>query len=379
MIFTRKLLLPPLLAKKSFFLFGPRSTGKSTLIQTQLPKAKIYDLLDDEVYSRLLRRPKLLMEENEKEKVIVIDEIQKLPKLLDEAHRLIEKQKIHFLLTGSSSRKLKRGLANLLGGRAWQASLFPLTYSEIPNFKLIQYLNRGGLPHIYQSQDYTEELNNYVSLYLREEIASEGLVRKLDNFAHFLDFVALSNGEEINYANIASDAGVPVKTLQNYFQILEDTLIGFQLPAFTKTKKRKAITRSKFYLFDIGVCNKISRRGTILPKSELFGKAFEHFLLLELRAYLSYQRKDLGLYYWRSTSQFEVDCIIGQELACEFKATETVTERHLKGLLALKEEGLVKKYCVVSNDPVERILQGIAILPWEKFLTKLWSGQIFKN
>ena len=380
MIYQRLLNMNSLLQKKSFFLFGPRSTGKTTLIHQQFPNAIFYDLLDADIYTELLRRPKLIEEKlvltSETTPIIIIDEIQKLPKLLDEVHRLIEKYKISFLLTGSSARKLKRGAANLLGGRAWEAHLYGLTSKEIINFDLIKYLNRGGLPHIFLSEDYYEELNNYINLYIREEVVAEALVRKLDYFIRFLDIIGLQNGEELHFQSISSDAGVPVKTIQNYIQILEDTLIGFQLPAYLQTKKRKAITRSKFYFFDIGIVNTLSKRTEILSGSELFGKAFEHFLVLEIRAYLNYRRKNITISYWRSTSQFEVDCIIGNNLACEFKSTTLVTEKHLKGLKALREEQNIQKFCIVSQDSEMCIIDGIQVYPWKNFLNLLWLDQL---
>ncbi|MGD0465179.1 MAG: AAA family ATPase [Gammaproteobacteria bacterium] len=380
MIYQRLLNMNSLLQKKSFFLFGPRSTGKTTLIHQQFPNAIFYDLLDADIYTELLRRPKLIEEKlvltSETTPIIIIDEIQKLPKLLDEVHRLIEKYKISFLLTGSSARKLKRGAANLLGGRAWEAHLYGLTSKEIINFDLIKYLNRGGLPHIFLSEDYYEELNNYINLYIREEVVAEALVRKLDYFIRFLDIIGLQNGEELHFQSISSDAGVPVKTIQNYIQILEDTLIGFQLPAYLQTKKRKAITRSKFYFFDIGIVNTLAKRTEILSGSELFGKVFEHFLVLEIRAYLNYRRKNITISYWRSTSQFEVDCIIGNNLACEFKSTTLVTEKHLKGLKALREEQNIQKFCIVSQDSEMRIIDGIQVYPWKNFLNLLWLDQL---
>ncbi len=373
---VRSLHLADLLKKKSFFLFGPRSTGKTTLIQHQLPTARLYDLLDSSAFKRLLKNPGLLEEDNRGTKaVIVIDEIQKLPALLDEVQRLIKAYGWTFLLTGSSARKLKRGAANLLAGRAWRADLFPLTSSEIPDFNLLQYLNRGGLPHVYFSDDSGEELDNYVSLYLKEEIQSESLTRNLPAFSDFLDAIALSNGEEINFESFASDCGVSPGTAKNYIQILEDTLIGFSLPGFTKTKKRKAIGRIKHYLFDVGVVNHLCQRGVILEKSELFGKAFEHFIVQEIRAYLSYSRLRHVLSYWRSTSQFEVDLIIGQELALEIKSAHQVHDKHLKGLRALKEEGLIRRYAVVSLDAKMRTTSdGITVYPWEQFLEELWKG-----
>jgi predicted AAA+ superfamily ATPase len=374
----RSLSLPRLLKSKSIFLFGPRSIGKTTLIQHQLPESRIYDLLDSRVFSRLLKNPQLLEEENPKPTApIVIDEIQKLPLLLDEVHRLIARHDWKFLLTGSSARKLKRGAANLLAGRAWVAQLLPLTSAEIKNFDLLQYLNRGGLPQVYPSADAAEELQSYLALYLKEEIQAESTTRNLPAFAAFIEAIALSNGEEINFESFGRDCGVSPITVKNYIQLLEDTLIGFSLKGFTKTRKRKATARIKHYLFDVGVVNALCRRGEIKPKSELFGKAFEQFIVQECRAYLSYSRIDAPLSYWRSTSHFEVDLLIGDRLAIEIKSTKQVSNDHLKGLRALKEEGLIKEFAVVSLDEAQRLTSdGIKIYPWRIFLEKLWSGEL---
>ena len=378
-MFQRVLQLKTLLKKKSFFLLGPRSTGKTTLINNQLDNCTVYDLLDAEDYRRLLKRPKIIDEEAiDPERIIVIDEVQKLPVILDEVHRLIQKRGLRFLLTGSSARKLKRGSANLLAGRAWKAELFPLSFSEIPNFDLISYLNTGGLPHIYGNAEAEEELESYAGTYLKEEIQAEALTRNIGAFAEFLDIIALSNGYEINYESLASDCQVSTSTLKNYIQVLEDTLIGFRLPGFKKTKIRKAISRSKHYLFDIGVTNNLCNRSEIKPKSEIFGAAFEHFIILETRTYNSYRRKNQKLTYWRSTSQMEVDLLVGQKIAIEIKGSSLVGDKHLKGLRALKEESLFERYIVVSLDPAKRQTNdGIAIIPWKTFLEELWQGIFF--
>ena len=378
---VRQLKIEHLLKSKSFFLLGPRSTGKTTLIHQRLPHARFYDLLDSRVFSRLLKNPQIIEEENlGTAHSVVIDEIQKMPSLLDEVQRLISKYNWRFLLTGSSARKLKHGAANLLAGRVWLAELFPLTSNEITDFDLLTYLNRGGLPQVYHSPNPSEELENYVALYLKEEIQSESLTRNLPAFANFLDAMALSNGEEINFESFASDCGVSPGTVKNHIQILEDTLIGFSLKGFTKTKKRKAISRIKHYFFDVGVINTLCHRGIIRQKSDLFGRAFEQFIIQEIRAFLSYSRIRQPMSYWRSTSQFEVDLIIGDHLAIEIKSTSQVDAKHLKGLHALKEEGLIKNYAVVSQDMEKRKTRsGITIYPWKKFLADLWSGKILKT
>lgn len=375
-MYPRTLNLKKLLKQKSFFLFGPRGTGKTTLIKNTLSGVRIIDLLDIKTYRDYLRNPSLLPETNPGP-LVVIDEVQKLPELLDEVHRMIENSKAVFLLTGSSARKLKRGGANLLAGRAWRADLFPLTSHEIGDFDLLTYLNRGGLPAIYPSRDYVEELHAYTGLYLKEEIQNESITRKIANFSEFLDLMALSCGEEISYQSLAGDCGVSPNSIKNYMEILEDTLIAFQLKSFSKTRKRKAISRSKLYFFDIGVTNSLANRGKILPDSELFGKALEHFIILEARAYLSYRRKKIPMTYWRSTSNFEVDLILGNQWAIEIKGSKHVHDKHLKGLRALKEEGMVKHYAAVSCDSEERVLEdGIRVFPWKLFLERLWKDEI---
>lgn len=376
-MYLRLLNLSKLLEKRSHFLFGPRATGKSTLIAQGLPGAKVYDLLDGAVYQRLVRQPSIIEEETTPETTVVIDEIQKLPTLLDEVHRLIGKRKQTFLLTGSSARKLKRGGGNLLAGRAYRADLFPLTSPEIPDFDVLKYINTTGLPEFFGSSDARDFLDAYVGTYLQEEIHAESLTRNLAAFSRFLEIVALSNGEEVNLANIASDCGVATKTLRGYYEILNDTLLGFEVPAFQSTRKRKAISRSKYWLFDIGVVAALAQRGAVEIGSELFGKALEHFIALELRAYLSYFHKKMPLQYWRSTSQFEVDFIVGSKLAIEVKATDHVQTKHLKSLRALQDEGLIENYCVVSLDSnYRRTDSGIEIYPLAMFLKKLWTDSL---
>ena len=376
--YFRKLNLSDLLEQKSFFLFGSRATGKSTLIRTQLKNALVFDLLDADTFRTLVARPKLIEERlTDDSQIVVIDEIQKLPNLLDEVHRLIEKRRIKFLMTGSSARKLRRGGANLLAGRAWEARLFPLVSCEIQDFDLLRYLNTSGLPAIYGNPMCEEELNAYIGTYLAEEIQAEAVTKNLAAFSEFLSIAALSNGHEINFDSFASDCGVSPSTVKSYFQILEDTLIGMLLTGFTKTKKRKATSRAKHFFFDIGVVNSLARRGKIAPRSELFGSAFEHFIMLEVRAYTSYARRHELMQYWRSTSNFEVDLILGGRVAIEIKSTDLVQDKHLKGLRALKEEGLLEKYICVSTDEHLRVTQdGISIMPWQHFLKSLWSGEV---
>jgi predicted AAA+ superfamily ATPase len=382
MIFKRILSLPKLLEKKSFFLLGPRATGKSFLINTQLKdKALIINLLQSDFFLRLSVNPSELedMIEANPHKIVVIDEIQRIPMLLNEVHRLIESKKIVFLLTGSSARKLKGKNINLLAGRAWQANLFPLTSREINNFNLNKYLLYGGLPAVYSSKSPQEELYAYSNTYLKEEIQMESLVRKIPAFSRFLTISSLTSGQLINFTNISREAAVPVSTVREYYQILEDTLIGFFVPAWTKSLKRKAITTTKFYYFDIGVRNIIAGIKSIDIHSNIYGQAFEHFIMLEIRAYLSYQRLQLNLNYWRSKHGHEVDIVIGDNIAIEVKAIKNVSDTHIKGLKYLEEEKIFKRYIIVSHDPIERKQGNIEIMNWQKFLDLLWSDKLISN
>jgi len=377
-ILPRKIDLHSLLEKNSFFLFGPRATGKTCWIRHSLPQARLFDLLDSDVYDRFLRRPRQLSEEiGERDTLVVIDEIQKLPRLLDEVHRLIEEWGIRFLLTGSSARQLKRQGANMLSGRAWQAGFFPLVSPEIPNFDLLRFLNFGGLPRVYLSTNPLEELKAYAHLYIHEEVKNEALTRKIENFVRFLDVMAAANGQEVNYQSLAGDSGVPPRTIENYVEILKDTLIGFELLPFTGTSKRKAVSRSKFFFFDPGVANFLAKRLPISEGNPAFGTSFEHWIILEIRTCLSLARIDLPLCYWRTTLRDEVDLIVGNDLAIEIKCTRQVQDKHLKGLRRLREEGKVREYCLISRDPVARTIDGIRIWPYEDFLARLWAGTIW--
>jgi predicted AAA+ superfamily ATPase len=374
----RQLQLSPLLAMKSFFLFGPRATGKTTLIRQQLAqKATIVDLLDSRYFLKLSAEPhelEALIAANPAE-IIVIDEIQRIPELLNEVHRLIESKKLTFLLTGSSARKLRRGRANLLAGRVWNAAMFPLIYREIPDFDLTRYLRYGGLPAVYLSANPEEELDAYVNTYLKEEIMAEGLIRRLPPFSRFLKTIALANGEMINFTKLANDCQVPPSTVTEYVGLLEDTLVGFLLPAWTESRKRKAIKTGKFYFCDPGITHALA--GTQSPdrNSNLYGKSFEQFICMELRAYLSYRRKKLPLTYWRSKSGYEVDFLIGTRTAIEVKAATRINRRDFKGLKYLKQEGVFQNFILVSQDPVSTLADGILTLPWQKFLPDLWKNK----
>ena len=375
----RLLNLADLLTRKSFFLFGPRATGKSTLIKRQLSEtATVIDLLDSRLYLRLLGSPhdlESIIYSGHKTGIVVIDEIQRIPELLNEVHRLIENKKITFLLTGSSARKLRRGKANLLAGRVWESRMFPLTWKEITDFNLDRFLHYGGLPAVYLSNYPDEELDAYVNTYLKEEIMAEGLIRKLPPFSRFLRSIALASGEMINFTKLANDCQVPPSTVTEYVGLLEDTLVGFLLPAWTESRKRKAISTAKFYFFDPGVTHMLAGTQTLDRNSHLYGKSFEQFIGMEIRAYLSYRRKKRELAYWRSTHGYEVDFLIGIETAIEVKASQKVSGRDLRGLKALKEENIFKNYILVSQDPINTRDDNFQALYWEKFLDDLWADK----
>ena len=366
--------------QESIFFWGARQTGKSTLLKTLFPNALWFDLLLSDEYERLSKKPELLREiilANRNVSLVIIDEIQRLPDLLNEVHWLISNHKVRFILSGSSPRKILRGGFNLLGGRALRYELYPLISVEIPDFDLIRALNHGLLPRHYDSANPRKLLSSYIGSYLQDEIVAEARIRNVHTFSRFLEVAALTNGEMINYANIASDCGISAKTIKEYFQILEDTLIGRYLPSFQKRPKRRVITAPKFYMFDIGITNYLLNRTKIEKGTELFGKAFEHFIYQEIYAHSRYSDVNYPMYYWRTASQIEIDFVLGDhEVAIEVKATDQATVRHLKGLKAFAEEYDVKKLILVSNDPLPRLVDDIEILPWKVFLERLWKDEI---
>lgn len=378
-MFSRIIDFSTILPHSSTFLFGPRQTGKSTLLKTLFPYAKFYDLLEANTFRELSAAPELLRQRlRPEEALVIIDEIQKLPSLLDEVHLLIERNKaLRFILTGSSARKLKRGGANLLAGRALTARLHPLVAPEIDYGYLLERLNHGSLPAILTSPIPRELLKAYVGTYLQEEILAEGLVRNIGSFSRFLSTAGLTNGEQVNFTAIGSDTGTPPRTIREYYQILEDTLVGYLLPTFQQTYKRKPVSTPKFYFSDVGVANVLAKRSGIEPGSELLGRALEHLIFLELRAYLDYRRLDRQLTYWRSRSQFEVDFVIDDEIGVEVKGKSLTTNRDCKGLRALNEDVTLKRKILVSMERESRLLDdGIEVMGVETFLRELWQGRI---
>ncbi len=366
--------LPGLLEKKSHFLFGPRQTGKTFLIRHSMKAARVYDLLDASVYLALSQNPgRIAQELTRQDRVVVIDEIQRLPVLLNEVHRLIEERGIRFLLTGSSARKLRRGGVNLLGGRARTKHLHPLSYRELgSHFDLVRAVQRGLLPSVYFSDDPSSDLQAYAGAYLQEEIVAEGLSRNIPAFSRFLRVAALCNATMVNFTNVANDAQVPRTTVYEYFEILKDTLIFHELPAWRKSKKRKPLVSSKYYFFDVGVVGALQGRQFRHGTPE-FGEAFETYLMHELLCYRDYVSGE-PLSYWRSASGFEVDFIIGDHTAVEAKAKENVSPYDVKSLRALAEEKKLKRYLCVSVEPRARKFDGIIVLPFREFLDALWNG-----
>lgn len=369
---------------ETFFLWGPRQTGKTTLLRSTYPDAVYIDLLKAEEYRRYLNNPEYLRQEllsRDETPFVIIDEVQKLPVLLDEVHWLHENSNIHFALCGSSARKVKRGHANLLGGRAIRYELFGFVSSELASdFDLNRLLNTGYLPRIFLSGQPRRLLNAYVANYLKEEIAAEGLVRNLPAFSNFLNLASLSDSETVNFSTIARDCGVSSQTVKEYFQILEDTLLGRWLPSFRKRPKRRIAHAPKFYFSDVGIVNNLAKRGTVQPGSELFGKAFENWCFHELNAYNIYSEAYAELSFWRLASGMEVDFVVNDmEIAIEAKSSEKISDNHLKGLRSLRvDHPAVKRRIVVCNDQKMRVTEdGIEVVPAHLFATMLWEGEWF--
>ena len=377
----RSLDLTEITEKKSSFLFGARGTGKTSLIDRQLTDALVVDLLSGDYYLPLSQNPSELaaIVEARPDVLVVIDEVQKLPLLLDEVHRLIQKKGRRFLLTGSSARKLKRNNANMLGGRATQAVLLPFTWHELQSvqqFALERVLQFGSLPRVYLSDSPYEELLDYVSLYLKEEIQLEAEVRNLPAFIRFLKFAAQSSGELLNYSNIASDVGLSAKTIKDYFEILDDTLIGYRLEPWRAGKSRKTVATAKHYLFDCGVIHALTGTRHLDRNSNLYGRSFEHFVINEVRAYNAYRRRHWELAFWRTKHGEEVDLVIDDRLAIEIKSTQRASSRDSKGLGKIAEENAWQRRILVSQDPIERKYDGeLWLMPWDKFFQRLWAGE----
>lgn len=366
--------------EESVFFFGARQTGKTTLLTQLFPEARYYDLLKSEEFERLSRRPQLLREELQvlpDNSLVIIDEIQKLPMLLDEVHWLMVNRGLRFVLTGSSARKLRRKGVNLLGGRAIVNNFYPLVSAEIPDFDLDRAVNNGMLPRHYLVADATKRLGGYIGLYLQTEIVEEAIVRNLPSFSRFLEAAALTSGEMLVYSNVAADCGVSAVTAKAYFDILVDTLFGYVVPAYTKTVKRKLIQAPKFYLFDVGVANYLMHRSHLKQGSPEYGHAFEHLIMQEMVAYLGYHGRQQELSYWRTGTGIEIDAVLGDAtVGVEIKSTSEVKDNQLKGLRSFGQDYPNARLIVVSNDLYRRQKDKIEIIPVKEFLADLWAGKI---
>ncbi len=371
---NRYLNVAEILESKSCFLFGPRQTGKSTLIRLQLKGYPVYNLLDQSLFLRLSRNPSLIRQSLTPEtSLVIIDEIQLMPALLNEVQLMIEEHAVRFLLTGSSARSLRRKGVNLLGGRARSRNLHPFVARELGDlFDLNRVLEYGLIPSIYFSDSPSEDLTAYAGDYLKEEIAAEAAVRNVGAFSRFLEVAALAHGEMINFSNMANDSQVSASTVRGYYQILKDTFLAHEVPAYTETRKRKAISTSKYYLFDIGLARNLQQRQGLAPGTAEYGSAFETYIYQEIKAYCDYHLLSTPR-YWRSKSQFEVDFVF-EELAVEVKAKQNIGPNDLKGLKAFREEGLVRHSIIVCMEPMLRHLDGIDIMPWQQFLKMLWDS-----
>jgi uncharacterized protein len=373
---------------QSAFLWGARKTGKSHYLFEHFHDSVFYNLLETDTYIKLLKQPHVLrqeiksLDETALAKPIIIDEVQKIPELLNEIHLLIETTPAYFILCGSSARKLKITSANLLGGRAWRYEFYPLVYPEIPAFNLLRALNHGLVPSHYMTEHWKKTIKAYINDYLKEEIQAEGLTRNLRAFAEFLDIAAHANGELINYNNIAQDCGIDAKTVKEYYQILVDTLLGYYVKPFKNKHKRKDLVATpKFYFFDVGVVNGLTKRVINALQGEQAGAAFEHYILMELMAYRGLNDLDFDITFWRTSSGLEVDFILGQaEVAIEVKISHRLRTTALHGIIHFIENYHPNRAIIVNTEETRRTLEtngcNIEVIPWQLFLALLWERKI---
>lgn len=371
---------------QSAFLWGARKIGKTTYLKEKFSDSVYIDFLKTDLFLEYSKRPSLLRERLLAKDnsllilPIILDEVQKIPQILDEVHWLIENRSLSFILCGSSARKLKRGKANLLGGRVWRYEMHPLVSIELPDWDLITILNRGLIPAHYLSKNYQKSLTAYTQDYLKEEVFAEGLVRNIPAFSRFFDAIGYSHGELTNYSNIARDSGVDSKTVKEYYQILVDTLLGKFVEPYKVRQERQVITKAaKFYLFDVGVAGALSKRHILEERGELFGKALEHFIFMEILAYDSYKELGFDINFWRTKSGIEVDFVLGSgEVAVEIKGSNNIQNKDMQSLKIFHEIYSPRKSIMVCNEKEERLAGHINVLPWKIFLRKLWDGEIIK-
>lgn len=384
MVTLERALTIDLPARQSAFLWGPRKTGKSTYLRRVFPDSVTFDLLQTDLMLELSKRPALLRERllatppERLRSPVILDEVQKVPQLLDEVHWLIENRGLRFILCGSSARKLKRGGVNLLGGRAWRYEMHPLVSIEVGDLDLLQALNRGLVPSHYLSPGYRRSLEAYVVDYLKEEVFDEGLTRNVAAFSRFFEAMAYSHGDLTSYANIARDSGVDAKTVKEYYQILVDTLLGTFVEPWKRRQERQVIGKApKFYLFDVGVAGALTRRRITAERGEAFGRALEHLVLMEIQAHRSYRELGYGVCFWRTKTGLEVDFVLGDgEVAVEVKGASRVDPSDLRSLHAFVADNRPRHAILVCNERAPRTVDGIEILPWREFLARLWSGQL---
>ncbi len=372
--------------RQSAFLWGPRKTGKSTYLRSAFPGSLTFDLLQSDLMLELTRRPALLRERllaapgEQLRRPVIIDEVQKVPALMDEVHWLIENRGLRFVLCGSSARKLRRGGANLLGGRAWRYAMHPLASIELPALDPLKILNRGLLPAHYLDAEYERSLRAYAVDYLKEEVFAEGLTRNVAAFSRFFEAMAYSHGDLTNYSNVARDCGVDSKTVREYYQILVDTLLGTFIEPWKRRQERQVIGKApKFYLFDVGVAGSLTGRRLRDERGEEFGRAFEHFVLMEILAHRSYRDLDYGVHFWRTKSGLEVDFVLGDgEVALEVKGSSRIDPSDLRALRAFGEDNRPRRALLVCKERAPRRVDHIEIVPWREFLSRLWAGEVVR-
>ena len=365
---------------EAMFLFGGRQTGKSTLLKERFPKAVYIDLLKSDVRNRFKQHPEEFRESLLRyppETLVIVDEIQKVPDLLDEVHWLMVEKGLWFILSGSSARKIKKSGANNLGGRAIPETLFPLVSAEIPDFDLERAVQNGMIPRHYMVANARNRMRAYIDLYLKEEIIEEALVQNVDEFVRFMEVAAIMDGEILNYENVASDCEVSANTVKAYYKILVDTLLGFEVSAYRKVIKRKLYKSPRFYYFDVGIANHLTKRYHLAPKTPEYGHAFEHLIMQEIVAYLGYTNSDEELTYWHTYENLEVDAVIGDaRVAIEIKSKEHIDHDDKKGVTEFAKEHPLAKQIIVSKDRISRRSGDVDLYYVTDFFKALWAGEI---